>query len=302
MTEPKNKSSLNISGLTPVRTARVISALIAAVGMVLLLIQRVLSAVIAMAGEALTMGLSRYNSFSGRMALQNFPEDRQLFKMLKDAETLLPIGDHLLLALLIVSIVVLVIALFGLAFPRHFVHILVAIKMLRWANYSSLKAEKDDDSKLRDSLAKLGEMPLKKLALPVGVIVALILSGVAVSSCREKIKQSSTEGMVDELQQQTLAYITAQKSFFSKSKLVGGPKSLQLPDSSATDAFSYKVTASRFVAVSRVPIGKCPAGSKWSVTASTKGVFNKELSLYRATPKDSSCATLTPDYKKIGRN
>ena len=106
MTEEKE-----IRGLTPVRTARVISTLVALMGMVFLLLQRVLSAVLQMATDGLNLGLARYNTFTGRMALQNFPEDRQLFKLLKDVQSILPTADSVLTVLMVVAIVLLAVAL-----------------------------------------------------------------------------------------------------------------------------------------------------------------------------------------------
>jgi hypothetical protein len=76
---------------------------------------------------------------------------------------------------------------------------------------------------------------------------------------------------------------------------------LQLPDTSSSDYFEYKVTGARFTAISRVPIENCPAGTKWSVYSEAKGVFTKELALYRQPPKVPACISITPNYKNIGR-
>ena len=56
------------TGLTPIRTARVISSLIALVGMVFLFLERMLSAVLEMASEGVQLGLTRYDSFTGQFA------------------------------------------------------------------------------------------------------------------------------------------------------------------------------------------------------------------------------------------
>ena len=293
MTEEKE-----IRGLTPVRTARVISTLVALMGMVFLLLQRVLSAVLQMATDGLNLGLARYNTFTGRMALQNFPEDRQLFKLLKDVQSILPIAETALTVLLVTAIVLLVVALVGLALPRPCVHVLVALKILKWETGAADEAE---DASLRDILGRIGEIPLKKLAIPVGVVAAIVVVCLVVSNCHDKIKAASVDGAIEEMQQQATTYIDAQRSYFAQKKLVAGAKALQLPDSLSTDAFVYKVTASRFVATSKVPLGNCPAGTKWYVSATVKGVFDKELLLYRALPKDTACANLTPEFKNLGR-
>ena len=293
MTEEKE-----IRGLTPVRTVRVLSTLVALMGMVFLLMQRVLSAVLQMATDGLNLGLARYNTFTGRMALQNFPEDRQLFKLLKDVQSILPSAEMALTVFMVVAIVLLAVALVGLALPRPYVHVLVALKILKWKTGD---ADEVEDASLRDILEKIGDVPLKKLAIPFGIVIAIVVVSLVVYNCHDKIKAASVDGAIDELQQQAATYISAQRSYFAQKKVVGGAKALQLPDSLSTDAFTYKITGSRFLATSKVPLGDCPAGTKWYVSASVKGVSEKELQLYRALPKDSACAKLTPEFKKIGR-
>jgi hypothetical protein len=272
--------------------------LVALMGMVFLLMQRVLSAVLQMATDGLNLGLARYNTFTGRMALQNFPEDRQLFKLLKDVQSILPSAEMALTVLMVVAIVLLAVALVGLALPRPYVHVLVALKILKW---KTGYADEVENASLREILEKIGDVPLKKLAIPFGIVAALVIVALVISNCHDKIMAASVDGAVDELQQQAATYIGAQRSYFAQKKVVGGAKALRLPDSLSTDAFTYKVSASRFLATSKVPLGDCPAGTKWYVSASVKGVFEKELQLYRALPKDSACAKLTPEFKNIGR-
>ena len=175
------------------RTARVISTLVALMGMVFLLLQRVLSAVLQMATDGLNLGLARYNTFTGRMALQNFPEDRQLFKLLKDVQSILPTADSVLTVLMVVAIVLLAVALVMLAFPRPCVHVLVAFKILKWETGA---ADEADDASLRDILGKIGEIPLKKLAIPVGVVAAIVVVCLVVSNCHDKIKAASVDGAI----------------------------------------------------------------------------------------------------------
>jgi hypothetical protein len=287
------------TGLTPVRTARLISSLIALVGMVFLFLERMLSAVLQMASDGVQLGLTRYDSFTGRMALQNFAEDRQLFKLLKEVQGMIPSAESALTVFMIIAIVFLAIAVIGLALPKFFVHILVAIKLLKWETDET--EEDGEETSFREILTNIGEIPLKKLAIPVAVIVVLVGGFAGIRSCQESAKLASVETAVEELQQHTLDYIKAQKAYFGKTKTVGGPKALQLPDTSSTDYFEYKITGARFTAISRVPIEGCPAGTKWSVYSESKGVFSKELALYRQPPKIPACINITPNYKNIGR-
>lgn len=286
-------------GLTPVRTARTISAVIALMGMLLLFIQRVLAAVLVMANEAISLGLARYNNFTGRFAAQNFAEDKKLLGLLKDVQGILPMADTAVVVLLVVSIVFLVVALLGLALPRQFVHVLVALKILKWKSEADEEVATATDP--RAVIENIGNIPLKKLAIPVGIILAVVIAGFGISNCVEKVEKNSVEGSLNEMQEHALLYIGSQKEFFAKKKAVGGAKDLNLPDSASTEAFDFKISATRFSAVSKIPLGDCPAGSRWQVVASTKGLFSVELSLYRGVPKDSSCAVLTPDFKNLGR-
>ncbi len=287
------------TGLTPVRTARVISALIALVGMVFLFLERALAAVLEMATEGVQLGLTRYDSFTGRMALQNFAEDRQLFQMLQDVQELLPSADAALTFFLFIAILLLAIALVGLAMPRLLVHVLVAIKLLRWESDGT--EEEGEETSFREILTNIGEIPLKKLAIPVAVIIVLVGGFAGIRSCQESAKIASVDSAVEDLEQHTLDYIKAQKAYFGRTKAVGGPKALQLADTSSSDYFEYKITGARFTAISRVPIEGCPAGTKWSVYSEAKGVFTKELALYRQPPKIPACISITPNYKNIGR-
>ena len=289
-----------MQGLTPVRTARLLASLLALVGMVFLFIERALSAILVMAADAVKLGLARYNNFTGRFASQNFAEDKQLLGLLKEVQHILPAAETALTVFMVISILFLVVAILGLTFPKQFVHILVALKLLKWETGEA--APEESGESLREILAKVGNIPLKKIALPVAVVVAVVVAFFAVRSCHETVKAASVSDSIAEMQQKAVEYMEAQKAFYAKSKVVGNAAALQIPDSLSTSAFEYKVTGGRFTAVSKVPLENCPAGSKWSVSASTKGFFEKELVLYRSAPKDSACARLTPDFKKLGRN
>ena len=106
---------------------------------------------------------------------------------------------------------------------------------------------------------------------------------------------------IEEMQQKALQYMDAQKAYFAKNKVVGNANALQMADSLSTGSFEYRISGGRFMATSKVPLENCPVGTKWSVSASTKGFFEKELVLYRSAPKDTSCAKFTPDFKNLGR-
>lgn len=287
------------TGLTPVRTARLIACVIALVGMVFLFLERVLSAVLEMAADGVKLGLARYNNFTGRFASQNFAEDRQLLSLLKEVQNLLPSAESALTLFMVIAIVLLVIAVLGLALPRQFVHVLVALKLLKWETGEA--APEESGESLRDVLAKVGNIPLKKIALPCIVVLGVVIAVFAVRSCHETVKAASVSDSIEEMQQKALQYMDAQKAYFAKNKVVGNANALQMADSLSTGSFEYRISGGRFTAMSKVPLENCPAGTKWSVSASTKGIFEKELVLYRSAPKDTSCAKFTPDFKNLGR-
>ena len=288
-----------MKGLTPVRTARLIASLFALMGMVFLLLERVLSAVLVMAADGVKLGLARYNNFTGRFASQNFAEDKKLLALLKEVQSIIPSAETALTVLMVVAIVLFVIAVVGLALPKQFVHVLVALKLLKWES-DEVAAEESGES-LREVLARVGNIPLKKIAVPFGVVLAIVIAFVAVSTCHEKVKAASVSDSIEEMQQKALQYMDAQKAYFAKNKVVGNANALQMADSLSTGSFEYRISGGRFMATSKVPLENCPAGTKWSVSASTKGFFEKELVLYRSAPKDTSCAKFTPDFKNLGR-
>lgn len=288
-----------MKGLTPVRTARLIASLFALMGMVFLLLERVLSAVLVMAADGVKLGLARYNNFTGRFASQNFAEDKKLLALLKEVQSIIPSAETALTVLMVVAIVLFVIAVVGLALPKQFVHVLVALKLLKWESDEAV-AEEPGES-LRDVLARVGNIPLKKIAVPFGVVLGVVVAVFAVRSCHETVKAASVSDSIEEMQQKALQYMDAQKAYFAKNKVVGNANALQMADSLSTGSFEYRISGGRFTAVSKVPLENCPVGTKWSVSASTKGFFEKELVLYRSAPKDTSCAKFTPDFKNLGR-
>lgn len=281
-----------MNGFTPIRTIRLIATLVALLGMFCLFIERVLASVLQMAQGAVQMALDRYSNFTGRMALENFSEDRKLYTMVQEAQNTLPSADIALTILLVFAIVFIVIAVIGQAFPYQFGHVMVALKLLKWQEGESSNGEGTPVFKVS-----------KKIYAIIVVSFAIILfSFMGVRSCSESAAVARQESASLELTENALTYINAQKNYFSQKKSIGGPKALQLPDSTTTDNFTFKVTGSRFVAVSKIPFGNCPAGAKWSVNSGTKGFFTQELTLARIAPKDTNCVKLVPDFKNLGRN
>lgn len=331
-TDKKEKGECKqMKGFTPIRTVRFIASLIAIFGMILFAFERILTMVYGIAANAVRTGNGLTDSFMVRFASENFSGVKKLLGILDQVKDLLPLANKGLLVLFVVSVTLMVIAAFGLTFPRQFGHVLVAMKLLKWqgglASVTSVASDAPHPvisgkgvSKKFKSVSKgikrlWGKIvawckkmvaTLKKLQpkywIFIGCALAFVLVLVfGVRGCSNVGLFTSTQSLTDELTQQTLFYIKAQKSYFAKNSKIGGPKALQMPDSLTTSYFTYNVNGSRFAATLNKNFKDCPAGSKWSVSASTKGFFTVDLVLYRQAPKDTNCTIIAPNFKNIGR-
>ena len=304
-----------MKSLTPVRTARLIASLIAFLGMFAFGVERVLTKVLALANHGVQMGLNRYsNSFTGRFAASNFSDDKNLLVVLRQAKELLPTADKALLVLFIVSIVLFIVAAFGIAFPKQFCHILVSLKLLKWqdgvvVNGVSVIGSSDGGTpvfkKFKNFCGKvvafLKRIPLKYWIFAACSLAFVLILVFGVRGCSVSNVFGNTQDVTDDLTEQTLYYINAQKAYFAKNNAVGGPKALKMPDSLTTEYFTYRMTGSRFTATLNKDVKECPAGSRWMVSASTKGIFSIDLVMFRAAPKDTNCVFISPDFKNLGR-
>ena len=180
-----------MKGLTPIRTGRLVSAFFAFIGMILLFLNRVLSAVLEMAGQGVQMGLSRYDNFTGRFALDNFPEDRELMALLKQAADLLPVASDALAFVLFLSIVCIVVAVAGFVMPRNVVHILVALKILKWTG-DYYDDDDGNDVGLTDAQKKI-------TISAIGGVCFLVILAVCIVQCHENAKESAKVNYVSEL-------------------------------------------------------------------------------------------------------
>jgi hypothetical protein len=103
--------------LEPNRVARVLGCLIFAKGALLILFWKILEFIIA-------TGLQRYGNASGKMAKFFFQQDKALADLLKFGSTYSSI-------LLVLGIIISVIGVLFIAFPKQTVHILSAFRILR---------------------------------------------------------------------------------------------------------------------------------------------------------------------------
>ena len=304
-----------MKSLTSVRTARLVASLIAILGMCFFAAERVLAKVCVMAKDSVQMGLNRYsNSFTGRFAAENFSDDKKLLDVLRQANELFPIAEKVSLALFIICLILFIVAAFGIAFPKQFCHVLVAVKLLKWQDGIVLQDMKlsgtpsegpSVSDKLKELCGKIAAVAKKvqpKYWIFIGCSLVFVLVLVfGVRGCSAPSVFGGSQAVTDDLNGQTLYYIQAQKSFFAKTNKVGGPKSLQMPDSLVSDYFTYRITGGKFTATLNKNVKDCPAGTRWSVSVATKGIFTLDLVLYRAAPKDTNCVFISPNFKNLGR-
>ena len=99
------------------RTARVLGSLVTAQGVVLVVFWRILAMIVATA-------TARYANFTGRMAKNFFAQDRALAELLKT-------GKSFLTPLLILGIIMTLLGILMILFPKKTVKILIFLRILR---------------------------------------------------------------------------------------------------------------------------------------------------------------------------
>jgi len=102
--------------LEPIRTARVLGILIVMQGAALLAFWKILEIVIVTAA-------TRYASFTGKLAKMLFSQDKALINFIQAGETYL-------MPLLILGLLISLLGILMIAFPKQTVQILVALRIL----------------------------------------------------------------------------------------------------------------------------------------------------------------------------
>ncbi len=284
-----------MNGFTPVRTVRTLFAVVALFGMFILFMERALGVVLVMARQMLDLAFARYGNFTGKFAAKNFAEDKKLLSMLQEMKDLLPMADTAMTILLVISVVLLVVALVGLALPRQMGHVLVAIKLLKWVPGGDGETESGKPFAFsRESLKKMG--------IVAGVILAIMLLVFGIRGCMLVASAHTQEAALQELDKQVNMYMATQRAYFNNNKAIGGAKQLGLDTLVNGKYYTFTVGRGHIAAESKVDLDKCPAGSRWSVSAATGGFISKELKFYRIPPKNLDCQKFTPNFKRVGQD
>ena len=284
-----------MNGFTPVRTVRFIFAVIALFGMFILFMERALGVVLVMARQMLDLGFARYGNFTGKFAAKNFAEDKKLLSMLQEMKDLLPMADTAMTLLLILSVALMVVALVGLALPRQMGHVLVAIKLLKWVPGEGGETESGEQF-------AFSRETLKKMGVAVGAILAIVLLVFGIRGCMLVSSAHAQEAALQELDRHMSVYMATQRAFFKNNKAIGNAKQLGLDTLVNGDYYTFTVGRGHIAAESKVDLGNCPAGSRWSVSAATGGFISKELKFYRILPKNLECQKFTSNFKRVGQD
>lgn len=270
--------------LSAKRVVRTFGALFLMLSAVLWTAFFVVNSLTGIAKELVEKALARYNNFTGKLALQNFPEDKILYQQVQNLqESLLPFLDLLSPVLVVFSIVFSVVTLLCFVFPKQCATLLVQIKIWKF-----LPQENEGASTQNLSVS----IPWKKILLATIPIVFVVFLTLMIRSC----SSISSEKAGEELEKAALVYVEYVKSGFANNKKINVPDSLP-----SSEIFSFEIKKGRFVGTLKEPIENCKAGNAWTISPSVKGLFKKTLSIYRKPPADSSCQFISPDFKNIGR-
>ena len=291
-------------GLSTVRTARLISVCLAILGTVLLtitlVVRKVLADVLPLAQNLLKDATALYDSFTGRLAVNNIPGHKELLEQLTVVKNFMP-GDGLVSfagvcipLLIFLSVMLLGIAVFGIVKPRLFASCLVQINLLKWTGGSGTCEESPV------LFLRLAGMDRRKIAMAGGILAGVAVLVLIIVGVWGPSKVNPAEKVMD-LEKYAVNYVMAQKAYFSRNKAVGDAIGIGVDGAVRTDFFDYSVSESQFSAELREELAGCPAGSRWTISAKVEGFFSKELKLYRKAPADTNCVKLLPDFKNVGR-
>lgn len=277
---------LYVSASRVVRSFGILFALLAAA---LFAASKVLATYAPMATGLVAKAVARYSSTTGKLALENFAEDKLLYaEVLKLKATLLPLlsfADSLLPKLAVACVVLAVICL---VVPRQVAQVLVALKLWKGRSFEETVFEKS---------AEAAPAPVKKL--PAKVIVPAVVVVLALAAALTFLKaggQVSREEAASELSKTSAEFVKAVKAGFNKSKKIVAPAA---PDSGI---FVYSVSkAGNYTATLATEVEGCPAGSAWKIQPKTEGFFTQTLKIARIAPRDTNCAKIYPDFKNVGR-
>lgn len=270
-------------GLSKKRTGRLLGAGFLALGIFWIILCAILSCADDFAAETVGMAAARYESFTGKIALNSFEEDKLLMqKVLFAKETFLP--------LLSASVPVSAVlgggfVLTGLAFlllPVRTASLLVKAHFFK--EYSENETEEN-----------FPKIPRKVLC---GILITLcVMLFVSIGFYLSDSSRKTPE-KVAQLEREASRFYRLERDYFAKTKKLGTWKQVGYePENS--DYFVFKTSGSgSWVAENSEAWENCPAGNSWRIGLEVSGIFTKELKASVRLPKDSACKALTPEFRK----
>lgn len=270
-------------GLSKKRTGRLLGAGFLALGIFWIVLCAVLAYADGFAEETVGMAAARYESFTGKIALNSFEEDKLLKqKILFAKETLLP---ALSAAVPVSAVLGGGFVLTGLAFlllPVRTASLLVKAHFFK--EYSENETEEN-----------FPKIPRKVLC---GILITLcVMLFVSIGFYLSDSSRKTPE-KVAQLEREASRFYRLERAYFAKTKKLGTWKQVGYePENS--DYFVFKTSGSgSWVAENSEAWENCPVGNSWRIGLEVSGIFTKELKASIRLPKDSACKALTPEFRK----
>lgn len=274
-------------GFSEDRTVRVLGVGILIFGAFLLILGFVLSGVDGFASGLVERAVMRYGNFTGKFALSNFAEDRELMdEILVVRDGILPkVNAAIPLAFAFGGILSLCGSCF-LIFPGFFSEWLLRAHVLKRVGDEGASFKVGDWVR-RHKKALIASSAALILVLFIGILIAIFSN-----------PARHTPAMVAELEREAARFCGLQRKYYASHKALGTWEQLgyEAPDS---DFFRFE-KAGRFGLRARnlEKWESCPDSSAWKVSFEVTGIFSKELKIYVSRPDKAACESLTPEFRK----
>jgi len=285
-------------GFNEFRVVRVIGTLVFTIGAVVLFFAKILDFIVVFADKAVQLAVVRYSNFTGKLALQSFKEDQELWNIINSVnQNVLPIAEVLMPLLFFLAIFIMLIGVCIVSFPRYFADLFTTLKVLKRGK-SCLEDESAFENAVPETLFKV----ILKWLISLFVLIVLFLSMFLVYRCSTD-ESSDNLKKEAEIMEQASIFIEKQKDYFNKNNTVGTLKQLNL-ELKDSEYFIYTISkgGSRWTVKNKEDWGKCPAGNEWKISVTTTGFFEQKISIYRMLPKNTHCADWTPNFKDVGKS
>lgn len=284
-------------GFNEYSVMRLVGILIFIIGSITMFFAKILDLIVTFADSTVVLAVSRYSNFTGRIAIQNFKEDKELWTILEMlSKEMLPMASVMIPILFFGAVFVMLLGVSVLAFPRYASDLFVSLKILK-KGY----ALKSEDSAFESMVSESVFKTLFKWLISVFVLLLIFISTFLVFRCATDDSSKHLKKQ-DELMGNASSFIENQRAYFVKNQTIASSKQLEYQANESKDfTYSVSVGGANWVAKNKKDWDKCPANSEWKIGVEVTGFFEKKLSVYRRAPQNLHCAEMTPDFKDVGR-